>query len=402
MGRPERCIRHETHYEYSAPLQYALQHLCLDAAGQRTRRWGWRLSARRAICMRSATARQPRAQLEHGAPGRAGTSTAAASRRRAWCAPRRRRTGGRASPRRTGPVPAQHRADAARRALAELGRDHLVGRRRPMPMRCCAGRCRGRRAWSTRPAASRMSAPRRLRRLRWAPASGTRPMSSSPPCGRLPARYVSGYFHLAEPGTRQPRLGRCLHRRRRRRWLSSTSRTAARWTSATCMGRRPRLRRLRPGARRARGRRRREPLSVRVRTSTLPAPRRADVLEPLNVHPRALNHVTHYRYDRPIHLRAAGRAACLRPAPSGTRILSYFDACGASGHFLSTGSRIRESQNFTRPAGVPGQDHELPHRGRPRRRDVGAGTRSTSSSSPRRALPFEYDPSLAHGSRPTA
>ena len=22
-------IRHETHYEYSAPLQYALQHLCL-------------------------------------------------------------------------------------------------------------------------------------------------------------------------------------------------------------------------------------------------------------------------------------------------------------------------------------------------------------------------------------
>ena len=39
-------IRHETHYEYSAPLKYALQHLCLTPqANDHQSVIDWQLSA---------------------------------------------------------------------------------------------------------------------------------------------------------------------------------------------------------------------------------------------------------------------------------------------------------------------------------------------------------------------
>ena len=255
-------IRHETHYEYNAPLRYALQHLCLTPqANAHPGRWRPGMSARAgpAVCAARrwgnlahswSMARQRDARhvfrgsvTAHGVVRTASSvelvDEPAAPTRRCTCA---------------APLTA---ADAA---LADLGRAHLA--KPPMPIRCSR--------WTDAVAARVVyqagathvgtTAAEAL-----ALGAGVCQDQGHVFIARLPRRRAAGalrerLFPFAEraptsPATPGPPMSASTWPRAAG-W-PSTSRIAARWTSATCAGhpastRRP-ARRCAACARRRRG-----------------------------------------------------------------------------------------------------------------------------------------------------
>ena len=214
-------IHHETHYDYSAPLRYALQSLRLTPQRERA-------PDRAALgAARARHADSPSvdgygnhdAHLDARAPrvARRDPRAAASSRRmrRPWLS---RCDAGLPSPQvYLRPTDADAAADDA---LRTLGRKHLArgGVTGPSLLaladEVCAARVRYRSR--RRPTCSTTAARALEQGAGRVPGPGAR--DSSPPAAPTasPARYVSGYFYAPDvAGARQPRLGRCLPRHRR-------------------------------------------------------------------------------------------------------------------------------------------------------------------------------------------
>jgi transglutaminase-like putative cysteine protease len=112
----------------------------------------------------------------------------------------------------------------------------------------------------------------------------------------------------------------------------------------------------------------------------------------------ALNHVTHYKYDRPVTL--GPQVVRLRPAPHcRSNIISYSLKIEPAGHFINW--QQDPFANYQARLVFPEKGHRVQGHGRPGGRDGGLQPVRLLPGAVAENFPFTYDAGAARSWRPT-